>query len=82
MYPYITCNCGNSIGDKYNAFKTLRQKEYEKHFKETGKYIDPVKLQYSESVKISLTGVFEALKITHQCCKIRLMTQVEYKNIY
>jgi DNA-directed RNA polymerase subunit N (RpoN/RPB10) len=82
MYPYIVCNCGFSLGDKYDAFKALRAKIREKHFNTTNKYIDPENFTYSEDLNVELREVFEMLGIRLQCCKTHMLTQVEFKNIY
>jgi DNA-directed RNA polymerase subunit N (RpoN/RPB10) len=82
MYPYILCNCGFSIGDKYDAFKALRVKAYEKHFNATGKHVDAEMFSYSEEMRVDLRDAFEQLGVKQQCCKARLLTLVEFKTLY
>lgn len=82
MYPYIVCFCGRSLGDIYDLFKALRAAEYATYMEKNHVHIDPDKIQYSEEVIVYLREVFETLHIDMQCCKARLLTQVEYKHIY
>lgn len=44
--------------------------------------INPSIIPISDDVQIELKPVFEALQIKHQCCRARLMTVVEYTEVY
>ncbi len=82
MYPPIVCNCGFALGDKYEAFKALRTREYQRHFEKTGKYVEPEKIALSEEMRVDLRGVFQTLKIRQPCCIARMMTAVEFRTLY
>ena len=78
MYPYIVCFCGRSLGDLYDIFKLLREIKYQKLDSE----VDPMLYAITESVQIDLVDVFEQLNIHMDCCRTRMNTQVEFKDIY
>ena len=83
MYPYITCYCGRSLGDLYDLFKEMRLKKYINFMKEHPELnIDPYMIPYCDDISIPLRDVFEALNINLQCCRARMLTQVEYKELY
>jgi len=83
MYPYIVCfTCGRVIGDIYDAFLMMRAAKQAATQQAAGHDIDPDFLFISEDTLIDLSDVFDQLRITSMCCKIRLNTQVEFKNIY
>lgn len=82
MYPYILCYCGRSLGDLYDLFNVLRAAKYTEAYVEFGEDIDPAFLAISDLVQVDLTDVFDALHIHMECCKVRIQTQVEFKNVY
>jgi DNA-directed RNA polymerase subunit N (RpoN/RPB10) len=82
MYPYIICYCGRSLGDIYDLFKALRREKYVEFFKKEGLNINPDKIPFAENVDIRMRDVFEQLNIDMPCCKTRLMSTVEYKELY
>lgn len=85
MYPFIVCFCGRSLGDIYDLFKLMRLDKYMKEYesKDGIDYdIDPSMLAIAGAVEIDLIDVFEQLHITHDCCRARLMGQVEFKEYY
>lgn len=82
MYPYIRCYCGRPLGDIYELFKALRLKAYMKYFEDQGIDISPDCIPFSEDIKVELKDVFTELNIGVQCCKTRLLTQVEFSEYY
>jgi DNA-directed RNA polymerase subunit N (RpoN/RPB10) len=86
MYPFICCySCGRSIGDLCDAFKALRLLEYQKAFNDPDiADIDPVLLAITEDITVDLSPIFDQLGIpeTAICCRTRLCTQVEFKELY
>jgi DNA-directed RNA polymerase subunit N (RpoN/RPB10) len=82
MYPYIVCYCGRSVGDLYPLFDEMRKERYEEYFKKTGHRIEPNRVTISSDVHVDLGDVFKKLNIRTQCCKARLLTQLEYKEYY
>jgi len=80
MYPYIVCYCGRSLGDLYDLFKELRAAEFRKKF---GKLeIDPGMIATAEDLQVELDGVFKMLHLNLQCCRVRMMSQIEFKELY
>lgn len=82
MYPPITCTCGASIGDKYQAYELIRTKAYAEHFKKTGVKVNPNSIPYSQDIDISMRHAFTQLKIKLPCCKARIMTAVRFESVY
>ncbi len=83
MYPYIVCFCGCSLGDLYDAFKAMRIDAYKKALNDSRfEKIDPAMLAITENVDVDLSDVFAQLCITQGCCQVRLITQVEFKDLY
>ena len=82
MYPYIRCYCGRPSGDIYELFKALRSAAYNKYFADLGIEVSADRIAISEDIKVSLTDIFDQLNIHATCCKLRLLTQVEYIEYY
>jgi len=80
MYPYILCFCGRSIGEYYDYFKAVRAQLYADLFGENE--FDPILLPISEDVQVNMGPVFDSLHIHLECCRTRLTTLVEFKDIY
>ncbi len=78
MYPFVLCFCGRSLADIYDLFVALRREKYAAAYAD----IDPYYLPISATVRVDLVDVFEQLNIHMDCCRTRLLTQVEFKNIY
>lgn len=82
MYPYIVCFCGRSLGDIYDLFKAMKLVKYNAEYAKNDLDVDPSLLAISEQVEVDLSDVFEALCIHTDCCRVRLMSQVEFKDLY
>jgi DNA-directed RNA polymerase subunit N (RpoN/RPB10) len=82
MYPYIVCTCGRSIGDIYDLFKILKLEKYNQEFVENELDIDPNLFAISEHIQVELDDIFEILCIKTDCCRAKLMSQVEFKELY
>ena len=80
MYPYILCVCGRSLGEHYDLFKEKRRAIYVEAF---GDHVfDPTMLAIIDKLGVDFSSVFEDLHLTTECCKVKMMTQVEFKDIY
>ncbi len=79
MYPYILCYCGRELGSLYDLFKIMRNAEYEKVFEGYDESINPAIICLSEESQINLEHVYRQLNIHLHCCRIRLLTEVEFK---
>lgn len=80
MYPYILCYCGRAIGDIYDIFKEMRREKYIAAYGTDE--IDPSILAISSTVDVDLIDVFDQLRVHTDCCRARLMSQVEFKEYY
>lgn len=81
MYPYVVCYCGRSLGDLYDLFCAMRLSKYAEIYPETGG-IDPSLLATAEDGRVELGDVLDALGLHLDCCRVRMITQVEYKELY
>lgn len=81
MYPYIVCLCGRSIGDIYDLFKVMKLEKYNETYIDGALDIDPSLLAISEQIQVDLSDIYEALNIHLDCCRVRLMSQVEFKDM-
>ncbi len=83
MYPHIVCFCGKSLGDIYDAFKIMRRKKIQEALDDdTIGEIDPTLLAITDGLDIDMSDVFEQLGVYCGCCKVRLTTQTEFKELY
>jgi len=84
MYPYIICFCGRSLGDIYDLFIAMRVKKFRQVYNDVcpTNPIDPIQLQFDPNIVIELDDIFRALHIELPCCRVRLMTQIQLKNLY
>ncbi len=78
MYPYIVCYCWRELGSLYDVFKILRNAAYAEVFEGFDESIDPVLISLSEEAQIDLRDVYEQLNVHLQCCRVRLLTEVEF----
>ncbi len=82
MFPFIVCYCGRSIGDLYDAFSLMKAAAYKEFYELHGDNIDPERIPISESVHLELNSICEQLGLTNECCKIRMLCQVTFKEVY
>lgn len=80
MYPYIVCCCGRSIGDLFDVFSAMRSELYLITFGQTK--FDPALLPIMPDLKVELGEILDNLHLHHDCCRVRIMTQVEFKELY
>ena len=80
MYPYIVCYCGRSIGDLYDLFMKLRADKYAEEFGDA--VFDPSAIALSEVLQSDIGDIFDTLHLENDCCRARIMTQVEFKELY
>jgi len=82
MYPYIRCFCGRSLGHLFRRYKKAREIAYRRTFEKEGIEISPDKLQVADSVRVEVGYLLNALHLYTDCCRARLLTQVEYTDVY
>jgi hypothetical protein len=80
MYPYILCYCGRSSGDIYDLFKAMRDERIREKFGDHT--LNPDILAISEDLQVDIGDIFPMLHITCDCCKARLVSQIEFKELY
>lgn len=80
MYPYIVCYCGRSIGDLFDVFKAMRNELYMTTFGHT--VFDPSMLAIMPDLQVELGEVLDNLHLHLDCCRARMLTQVEFKELY
>ena len=80
MYPYIVCYCGCSIGDYYDLFKAMRADKFALEFGDTD--IKPNLVSLNDELQVELDDILNMLNITHDCCRTRMMSQIEFKELY
>ncbi len=82
MWPYILCSCGRDIGSIYDVFKLMRISKYSEALSELDDDVDPAILCIIEDIRVELGDVLNSLKIFTMCCRVKLITQVEFKSLY
>lgn len=82
MYPYIKCpTCNKLLGDKYELYLKMKEQLYSE---KTGKLPDNLhsynNISYN-NIDIKTKEIFDILNITNYCCKIKMMTNIEFKSL-
>ena len=80
MYPYIVCYCGRSLGDLFDVFKAMRSELYTATFGHV--QFDPSMLAIIPDLQVELGEVLNSLHLHLDCCRARMLTQVEFKELY
>lgn len=79
MYNYIKCpTCNNSIGEKYELFILMREAIHKNEIKDN---IDLVMISSNNDININLKKIFETLHVNNNCCRIKLNTICEFKDL-
>ncbi len=76
--PYVLCFCGKSIGDVYDWYHATAKSM---HLDLEGD-IDPNQIESIIETKPEYGKIFEKIGINLNCCKVRLMRQVLFYNVY
>lgn len=80
MYPPVVCFCGRELGCLYELFHILRCIRYSEEFGD--EVIDPSILGLMGDLKIELGDILDDLGIHMECCRSRMLTWVEIKELY
>jgi DNA-directed RNA polymerase subunit N (RpoN/RPB10) len=70
------------LGDIYDLYKALKMEKYTEAFGNIDLNIDPSILALITDIPIDMTDVFEKLHVDLDCCRARLVTQVEFTEYY
>lgn len=82
MYPYIRCFCGRSLGDIYEAFEAMKAARYAEIYGDDAGQPNPFMFQIADSVQVEIGDILSALNVHLDCCRARLLTQVQYTDVY
>jgi len=76
----ITCTCGRSLGDIYDAFDAKKRKLIEEKFKKEGLDIDPDKLldMSGDNIFPELNQLLFDYNINNTCCRRIMLTSVNF----
>ena len=79
----ITCTCGRSLGDIYDAFDARKKKLIEDKFKKEGIDINPDKLQdiSGDDIYPELNGILSDYHINMICCRRILLSSVNFHEL-
>lgn len=78
----IVCTCGQSLGDLSDAYKLLRHKRIQEAILKAGRVIDPSVLATVDDLQPSMGADLTALGLSAECCRLRMMACVEFKEVY
>jgi len=81
MYPFILCSCGNSIGDLYELFQAMKFDKQQAYFEAHAIDVDPAILPIVDDIDISVGDILDQLNIRLECCRVKIMTQVMFKDM-
>jgi DNA-directed RNA polymerase subunit N (RpoN/RPB10) len=83
MYPYILCFCGKSIGDLYPAYKAVVEKRKKIALRRLEEQDSLPNNRPEQTVDNFAVGdVLTGLGLAKDCCRARMMSQVEFKTLY
>ena len=79
----ITCTCGRSLGDIYDAFIAKKKKMIESKFQKDGIDVNPDKLQdmSGDDIFPELGELLTNYHITMTCCRRILLTSVNFVDL-
>lgn len=79
MYNYIKCpSCNSSIGEKYELFILMREALHKNAINDK---VDLVMISSNNDINIDLKKIYEALNVNNNCCRMRLNTICEFKDL-
>lgn len=82
MFPYVTCWCGRSLGDLFPLYTEMKRRKYEEYNKKHGVNIKPTRVPISSDVRVDVGDILDKLHVHTDCCRARLISQIEYKEYY
>jgi DNA-directed RNA polymerase subunit N (RpoN/RPB10) len=80
MYPYILCYCGKSLGHLFDLFNAMKRERYIEEFGEES--FDPTMIAVITRLQVELGDILDSLHLHKDCCRVRMLTQVEFKEVY
>lgn len=80
MYPLIVCVCGRSIGDLFDLFKAMQKEKYTSRFGDIE--FDPDMIAVNPALQVEVGDILDDLKLTNECCRTKMICQVEFKEVY
>lgn len=86
MTQFIRCpSCGFCFAPYMEFFDKAREAKYQEQvFSGTShlKDYDPEKLALNPGTTASLKDIFDALKILNRCCRMRMLSKIEFDKLY
>lgn len=79
IIPVRCITCGMPIGDVYDTFHKMKSEKDKKYFDEHN--ISPEKASSILQVNLEYDEFFEKLFIENMCCKIHLVTAIDFYKI-
>lgn len=80
MYPYIVCFCGCALGHLCDVFQAIKRERMVEEFGEG--VIDPAMTAVITGLSVQLGDVLDDLGFKNECCRSRLISYVEFKEVY
>ena len=82
MYPLILCYCGRCLSDIYDLYLELRNRRFATAYSALGMDIDPVQIAISGELDVSMEEDLDKLNLHLDCCRVHILTQVQFKELY
>ena len=79
MFPYILCYCGCALGHIYDVFLVIKRERLAEEFGDS--VFDPTMIAIV-GIHVDLGDILDDLQIHNDCCRVRIMQQVEFKEVY
>ena len=80
MYPYIVCFCGCALGHVADIYQAIKRERVAEEFGEDA--VDPACSAVVTGLTVELGDVLDDLQITNPCCRSRMISYVEFKEVY
>jgi DNA-directed RNA polymerase subunit N (RpoN/RPB10) len=81
LYP-ILCHCGRSLGDLADCYKYLRWRKIQELIQRSDRNIAPSVLNMVDDLSPEMDDIFKQLKLDMECCRMKMMTTVEFWDLY
>lgn len=82
MYPYVRCYCGRSIGDLYDIYTSIKLARYQEVYEKSDYVYDPKTMALNTRIQVEMGDVLDALGLKMECCRARMITQIEFKDFW
>ena len=81
MFSKVVCACGRQSGCYFGAFYKMKEDKYHEYCKEHG--IEDMKPDYAKyRINLPLGQILDTLGIERECCRVTLLSQVLFRELY